>query len=52
VIFNPDGRLGWQRPIKEDAKAFGLMSSGMDVYLLMKQKDKCWKEGMSCWLQY
>jgi hypothetical protein len=40
VIFNPDGRLGWQRPIKEDAKAFGLMSSGMDVYLLMKQKDR------------
>jgi hypothetical protein len=45
VIFNPDGRLGWQRPIKEDAKAFGLMSSGQDVYLLMKQKDKMLEGG-------
>jgi hypothetical protein len=45
VIFNSDGRLGWQRPIKDDAKAFGLMSSGQDVYLLTKQKDKMLEGG-------
>lgn len=45
LIFNPDGRLSWQRPIKEDAKAFGLMSSGQDVYLLMKQKNKMLEGG-------
>lgn len=45
VIFNTNGRLGWQRPIKEDAKGFLLMTSGMDVYLLLKQKERMMEGG-------
>jgi hypothetical protein len=45
VIFNTNGKLGWQRPIKEDAKGFVLLTSGTDVYLLMKQKDKMLEGG-------
>lgn len=45
VIFNTNGKLGWQRPIKEDAKGFVLLTSGMDVYLLMKQKERMLEGG-------
>ncbi|HEX9512505.1 MAG TPA: DUF6770 family protein [Puia sp.] len=45
VIFNPDGRLGWQRPIKEDATGYLMLASDQDVYLLMKQKDKMLEGG-------
>jgi hypothetical protein len=37
ITYTPAGNQIWQKPVKEDAQAFGLLTSGADIYLLLKK---------------
>src|SRR5579872_3869728 len=44
VIFNTAGKITWQKQIHEDATDFSMLTSGLEVNLLVKLKDDM-KEG-------
>jgi len=44
LIFNTNGKLTWQKIVKEDATDFAMLTSGTEVSLLVKKKDQM-KEG-------
>lgn len=45
IIFNTKSQLTWQKQVKEDARDFTLLTSGPEVSLLAKMKDKYWEGG-------
>lgn len=45
AVFSAAGKLMWQKQIREDATGFGLLTSGSDVSLLAKTKDKMQEGG-------
>lgn len=47
LIFNATGKLAWQKTIKEDATGFLMLTSGPEVDLLVKKKDKMEEGGYS-----
>jgi hypothetical protein len=40
LIFNTTGKLSWQKLVKEDATDFLMLTSGPEVSLLLKKKEK------------
>lgn len=40
LVFNTQGQLTCKKPVNDEAEYFGLMSSGQNVYLLVKKKDQ------------
>jgi len=44
LVFNSTGKLAWQKTIKEDATGFLMLTSGPEIDLLLKKKEKM-KEG-------
>lgn len=45
LVFNTTGKLAWQRVIKEDATGFVMLTSGAEVDLLLKKKEKMLEGG-------
>jgi hypothetical protein len=45
LIFNTTGKLAWQKTIKEDATGFLMLTSGQEVDLLLKKKEKMLEGG-------
>ena len=45
LIFNANGKLAWQRTIKEDATDFLMLTSGPEVSLLLKKKEQMTEGG-------
>jgi hypothetical protein len=39
VVYSPAGKQLWLKQVKEDAEGFSLLTSGQDIYLLLKKKD-------------
>ncbi|HSC40378.1 MAG TPA: hypothetical protein VLD19_20985 [Chitinophagaceae bacterium] len=39
IIYNPAGKKTWEMPIGDDAQAYILLTSGQDVYILLKKKN-------------
>jgi|SRR6186713_219413 len=39
LVFNTAGKQTWQKGITEDAEGYHLLTSGTDVYILMKKKE-------------
>jgi hypothetical protein len=45
LIFNAAGKLNWQKTVKEEATGFVMLTSGTEVDLLLKKKEKMQEGG-------
>lgn len=45
VIYNPAGKQTWQTVVSENAQGFDLLTSGQDVYILMKKQNEMLEGG-------